>query len=71
MRNRGQLHRSIKLLQHHQLIEYDNDYGEYVLRRKDVYARKEEEEKNEAYRRKLWDKIKDEHEFQRAFGTPP
>ncbi len=71
VKNRGQLYRSLKLLLQHNLIAYDKAYGEYTLQRKEAYARKEQEEQAQKYRRELWSRIKDEHEFQRAFGTPP
>ena len=71
VRNRFTLHRCLQKLLHHHLIAYEKEFGEYVLRRKDVYARKEVEEKAVEYRRQLWKRIKDEYEFQRAFGTTP
>jgi len=71
VRHRFALHRCLKKLLLHGLIVYEEDFREYVVRHKAVYARKEVEERAVEYRRQLWKRIKDEYEFQRAFGTPP
>jgi hypothetical protein len=71
LRNRHDLYRCLKKLQQYGLITYENDYGVYMLCRKAVYDRRELEKKEYARFLELWNKIKDAHEFQRAFGVPP
>jgi hypothetical protein len=71
VRNRHDLYRSLQKLLHHSLISYEGEFNEYVLLRKNVYSCRDLEKERYAKLLHLWDKIKDEHEFHRAFGTPP
>lgn len=71
MRNRYELGRCLEKLQHQKLVTYEHEFGEYVLNRKNVYARRDKDKQNLGRVIKLWDQIKDQHEWQRSFGSAP
>lgn len=71
MRNRHHLRRCLQKLLHHGLVSYERDIEEYVLSCDAVYACREAERQRCKRLLDWWDKVKEDHEFQRAFGTTP